>query len=162
MLLFVLVPTWKDMVHNLCLRVYQLYAFVVKRWGANSRTPNSFKRGKSININKTAVPVTCVTFAVTGDRHQRATHSPRISLKSASNCASALEVLCFLPLGVAVGQMHQAFSETLARIRPISWTGVKDNQSGIHFQCTNFGFFFITHLGGLLPSCWLCSHILIK
>lgn len=147
MLLFVLVPTWKDMVHNLCLRVYQLYAFVVKRWGANSRTPNSFKRGKSININKTAVTVTCVTFAVTGDRHQRATHSPRISLKSASNCASALEVLCFLPLGVAVGQMHQAFSETLARIRPISWTGVKDNQSGIHFQCRNFGFVFYYTFG---------------
>lgn len=116
----------------------QLYVFVVKRWGTNNRAANSFRGGKSNTINRTVVPVTCVTFAVTGDRHQRATHSPRISLKLASNRASGLEVLCFLPLGAAGGQMHQAFSGTLARIRPISWTGVKDNQGGIHSDCGNF------------------------
>lgn len=118
--------------------VSQLYVFVVKRWGANNRAASSFRRGKSNTINRTAVPVTCVTFAVTGDRHPRATHSPRISLKLASSRASGLEVLCFLPLGAAGGQMHQAFSGTLARIRPISWTAVKDNQGGIHSDCGNF------------------------
>lgn len=117
--------------------ISQLDVFVVKRWGANNRAANSFRRGKSNTVNTTVVPVTCVTFAVTGDRHQRATHSPRISLKSASNRASGLEVLCFLPLGAAGGQMHQAFSGTLARIRPISWTGVKDNQGGIRSDCGN-------------------------
>lgn len=101
-----------------------LPVFVVKRWGTNNRAPNSFKRGKSKNINKTAVTVTRVTFAVTRDRHRRGTQSPRISLKSVSNCAAGLEVLSFLPLGVAVGQMHYAFSETLARIRPFRWRGV--------------------------------------
>lgn len=124
-----------------CLWAYvcfPVYAFVVKRWGTNNRAANSFRGGKSNTINRTAVPVTCVTFAVTGDRHQRATHSPRISLKLASSPASGLEVLCFLPLGAAGGQMHQAFSGTLARIRPISWTGVKDNRGGIHSDCGNF------------------------
>lgn len=115
-----------------------LFVFVVERWGANNRAASSFRRGKSNTPNRTAVPVTCVTFAVTGDRHRRATHSQRISLKSASSRASGLEVLCFLPLGAAGGQMHQAFSGTLAGIRPISWTAVKDNQGGIHSDCGNF------------------------
>ena len=121
-----------------CVSLPVIRVFVVKRWGANNRAPNSFKRRKSNNINKTAVSVTRVTFAVTGDRHRRGTYCLRISLKSASNCAIGLEVLSFLPLGVAAGQMHSAFSETLARIRPISWTGVKGNQSGIRPECGNF------------------------
>lgn len=103
-----------------------LPVFVVKRWGTNNRAPNSFKRGKSKNVNKTAVTVTWATFAMTRDRHRRGAQSPRISLKSASNCAAGLEVLSFLPLGVAMGQMHYAFSETLARIRPIRWRGVEE------------------------------------
>lgn len=123
---------WTPVLHHICVCVgvcvlMFILVFMVRRWGANNGAPNSFKRRKSNNINKTADIVTRVTFAVTGDRHRRATQSSRISLKSASNCAAGLEVLPFLPLGVAVGQMHSAFSETLARIRPISWTGGKDN-----------------------------------
>lgn len=143
---------------SLC--VSHLFVFVVKRWGANNRAANSFRRGKSKSINRAALPVTCVTFAVTGDTHQRATHSPRISLKLASIGASAVEVLCFLPLGAAGGQMHQAFSGTLARIRPISWTAVKDNQGGIHSDCGNF---VLSENGGegggLLLLLLLWSHI---
>lgn len=102
-----------------------VYRLFVCLWsGGEGRTTGlqtALIEKKSNNINKTAVSVTRVTFAVTGDRHRRGTQSPRIPLKSASNCAAGLEVLSFLPLGViAVGQMHPAFSGTLGRIRPIS------------------------------------------
>lgn len=77
--------------------------------------------GESNSINKAAVGVTRVTFAVTEARHQRGAWSQRASLKSACNCDAGVEVLSFTPGGALLwGQMRPAFSGTLARIRSIS------------------------------------------
>lgn len=93
------------------------------RW-VNNRAPNSFKkRGEKKKSSGGmddggAVTVTRVTSAATGDGRRRGAQSPRIPLKSAGNCAAALEVLCFLSLGASAGRIQAgsgAFSQTLGR-----------------------------------------------
>lgn len=125
---------------SLCVCVCFLRVFVVRRWGANNRPPSGFKRRKSNNINKTAVSVTRVTFAVTGDRHRRGARAPRISLKSALNCAAGFWKYCLsCPWALPRGRCTQLLVKHLPGLGLLAEQEWKT--TGVEFgpECGNVG-----------------------